>query len=135
MSKKTKREIPAEIRESAHKVWLAGLGALSLAEEEGSKLFNNLVKKGESFEKRGKKQIEKVQDQIGERVGEAKERAETVWGKLGSSFDERVAATLKRLGVPTRVEIQKLTKRVEQLTEKVDQLKPKSGSTRATKSA
>jgi len=32
------------LRKSAHDVWLAGLGALSLAEEEGGKLFKALVR-------------------------------------------------------------------------------------------
>ena len=45
----------AEVRESAQKIWLAGLGALSVAETEGTKLFKDLVKKGEGFEKRGKR--------------------------------------------------------------------------------
>ena len=43
-----------DARESAHRIWLAGLGALAKAEEEGSKLFKNLVREGERYETAGK---------------------------------------------------------------------------------
>lgn len=116
--KKTRKKKQSEVRESAQKIWFAGLGALSLAEEEGTKLFSRLVKEGEGFEKRGKEQFEKVQ----EKVEDVRDAAESKWDKLGSTFDERVASTLNKLGVPSRHEIQRLTKRVEELTTKVDQL-------------
>jgi len=126
MAKKTVKESSKEIRDSAHKIWLAGLGALTSAEEEGTKLFNKLVEKGESFESRGRKQIAKVQ----KKVETAVDQAESSWGKLGDAFDDRVASAINRLGVPSRDEIVKLTKRVEELTLKVDELKstPKKSS-------
>jgi poly(hydroxyalkanoate) granule-associated protein len=108
-----------EIRDSAHKIWLAGLGALTSAEEEGAKVFNKLVEKGEAFEARGKEQLSKVQKSVEDAVGQA----ETSWEKLGDAFDDRVAAAINRLGVPSRDEIITLTNRVEELTLKVDQLK------------
>ena len=115
-----------DVRESAHQIWLAGLGALSVAEEEGTKLFKRLVKEGKNFEKKSKKRIESVQGKVEETVDDVRDKAETTWDRLGSSFDENVATTLKRLGVPSRHEIQRLTKRVEELTAKVDSLRPKS---------
>ena len=36
------QELPL-IRSSAHQIWLAGLGALSVAEDESGKLFKTLV--------------------------------------------------------------------------------------------
>lgn len=127
-----KKDLPTELKESAHQIWLAGLGALAVAEEEGSKLFKTLVKKGEGFEKRGKKQYEKVSKTVEGQFDAVRDQAEDAWSKLGGSFDERVAGTLQRLGVPSRVEIQKLTKRVEQLTKKVEQAKPKTTTRRRT---
>ena len=136
---KKKKDLQTEIKDSAHQIWLAGLGALAVAEEEGSKLFKTLVEKGEGFEKRGKKQFEKVSKSVEGQVDAARDQAEGAWGKLGRSFDERVAGALQRLGVPSRMEIQKLTKRVEQLTKKVDAAKPRTttrrSTTRTTKSA
>ena len=44
----------ANIRESANRIWLAGLGAFAKTQEEGEKLFQSLVKEGETVEKRAK---------------------------------------------------------------------------------
>jgi poly(hydroxyalkanoate) granule-associated protein len=116
---KKETKMQKDIRESAHKIWLAGLGALSTAEAEGTKLFNTLVEKGSKYEAEGKKQINKVKSKVEDVV----DKAESNIQKLGDSLDEKVSETIKKLGVPTRSEIQRLTKRVEELTVKVDQLK------------
>lgn len=138
MTKKT-TTIQDEVLDSAQRIWRAGLGALAMAEEEGTKFFNNLVKKGEDFEQRGKKQLDKVQDSVEEQFEGVRDRAESAFGKIGKSFDSKVAEALQRLGVPSRMEIQKLTKRVEALTQKVDELnKPatsKKTTTRSRKTA
>ena len=134
MAKKQKSNLQDEVRESAHKIWLAGLGALALAEEEGGKAFQSLIKRGEGYEGRSKKQIKKLQDRVGGTVEEAKERVEATWDKLGEGFDDRVAGALKKLGVPNRLEIHQLTKRVEELTAKVDKLVTRRAP-RARKSA
>ena len=124
MTKKTKK-VQEDVLESANKIWLAGLGALSVAEEEGSRLFNTLVKKGEGFEKRGKKQLEKVQSTVEGQVEMVVDKADSAFGRVGRGFDAKVADTLNKLGVPSRMEIQKLTKRVEQLTKTVESLSKK----------
>ena len=41
--------------EFAMQIWLAGLGAFVKAQEEGSKLFESLVKEGEAMQARSKK--------------------------------------------------------------------------------
>lgn len=41
-----------KLEKSRHDVWLAGLGALAVAEQEGSDLFQSLVKKGAEVERR-----------------------------------------------------------------------------------
>ena len=109
-----------EVFDSAHKIWLAGLGALAKAEEEGTKVFHNLVEAGEEFEARGKKRFTLVKG----KVKEAREAAGKEFEKLGDTFDDKVAAAVQKLGVPSRDEIQRLTKRVEELTAKVDKIKP-----------
>jgi poly(hydroxyalkanoate) granule-associated protein len=115
-------KIQDELKESAHKIWLAGLGALAAAEEEGTKLFNRLVDRGKDFEAKGKVQVDKVMAE-----------AEKVKTKAGETFeewtakaDERFTGLLQKLGVPTRDEIHTLTQKVEELTAKIEQLKPKA---------
>ncbi len=123
-----KKDFPSDVKDSAHKIWLAGLGALSAAEEEGSKLFKNLVERGASFENRGREAYDEVKDNVKETVDsaadEAKQRVGGTWGKVEERLDDAVTAALGRLGVPSRDEIATLTRRVEELTAVVEQLKP-----------
>ena len=119
-----KKDIPADIKDSAHKIWLAGLGALSAAEEEGSKLFKNLVERGEGFESRGRVRYGDVKNTVENAAEQAKDRVETTWDKVEGRMDEAVSAALGRLGVPSRDEIATLTQRVEELTAVVEKLKP-----------
>lgn len=116
-------EMSQDLRASVQKVWLAGLGALQAAEEEGSKAFNKLVERGESFESRRREDLERVRQSVETVVDEAKEKVESAKDRMGGTFDARVAQTLNRLGVPTRGEIQALTRRVETLTESIDKLR------------
>jgi len=115
------KNVQDEIKDSVHRIWLAGLGALAAAEEEGSKLFSRLVERGRDVETRGKVEVDKVK----EGVDKMKAKAESTFETWGEKFDERLTATLHRLGVPTRDEIRNLTRRVEDLNAKVEQLKPR----------
>lgn len=123
-TKKTEKNVPEELKESVHKVWLAGLGALATAEEEGSKLFRTLVEKGETYETKGKGRFEDLKGDVRDAADKAKEKAESTWDKVEGKFDDTVASTMRRLGVPNREEIATLTKRVEELTAVVEQLRP-----------
>jgi len=117
-------EFQTEIKDSAHKIWLAGLGALSAAEEGGAKVFKNLVERGEAFENKSRETLDEAKDKVEEVTEKVKDRAETTWDKVEARLDEAVTAALGRLGVPSRDEIATLTQRVEELTAVVEKLKP-----------
>jgi poly(hydroxyalkanoate) granule-associated protein len=119
------KNLQDDLKESAHKIWLAGLGALAAAEEEGTKLFSRLVDRGRDVESRGKVEVDKAKDKAREARDKARDRAESAWENVGSKVDEAVTAALHRLGVPTRDEIRTLTQRVEELTAKVELLRPR----------
>ena len=128
MAKKNQKKMYDEVFDSAHKIWLAGLGALAKAEEEGTKVFQNLVEAGEEFESRGKKRFKLVKG----KVDEVREAAESQIEKLGDSLDDKVANAVQKLGEQSREEIHRLTKRVEELTAKVDKIKPAPRPRKAT---
>ncbi|HEV3458020.1 MAG TPA: phasin family protein [Thermoanaerobaculia bacterium] len=128
MTTKTKSNestIQDDVKETAHRIWLAGLGALAAAEEEGTKLFSRLVDRGRDVESRGKVEVDKVVDQATKVVDKAKSKAGSTWEDLGSKVDETITSALHRLGVPTREEIRNLTQRVEELNSKVELLRPR----------
>lgn len=124
------KDMQAELRESAHKIWLAGMGALAVAGEEGKTLFQTLVAKGEEIEGRSKGQVDRVKGKL----QDARAGMGLMLGRLQDGVDEQVTAALNRLGVPTRKEIATLTKRVEELAKAVEKMK-KTAAPKPKKSA
>ncbi len=121
MVKKTKtlaegiseNQLAMTIKESAQQIWLAGLGAYSKAQEEGGKMFDSLVKEGEAIQARTCKAAQV-------KVGELAAKASGNWDKLEQVFEDRVAQALHGLGVPTKKDIDTLSKRVAELVAKMN---------------
>lgn len=123
MSDDDKRSFPTDVKASAHKIWLAGLGALTVAEEEGTKLFKNLVEKGETYEATGREKAEALRDRVEATADRVKGEATGLWSRFDERIEDAVSSAMGRAGVPNRDEIATLTKRVEELTRLVEQLK------------
>ena len=111
---KSKRKKAEKDRKSASEVWLAGLGALSIAQEEGSKLFESLVKEGEAMQARSKKLAKKSKKMT--------DKATEAWDKVEHIFEERVSHALNRLALVKHQDMEELTKRIEQLEISVKKL-------------
>lgn len=130
-------QVSRSIIESAQQIWLAGVGAFSRAQEEGTRLFEALVKEGMNMEKSTRNlassQVEKVRDAVEDRVGQARERAQDTWDRLEKVFEERVQRALNRLGVPSREELAALSERVEALTAELRRLSRAGNQQTATK--
>jgi poly(hydroxyalkanoate) granule-associated protein len=114
------------IMESAQQIWLAGMGAFGRAQQEGTKLFETLVKEGMTLEKHTRKvatgKVDEVRDAVEKNVGQVRERAADTWDRLEKVFEERVQRALNRLGVPSREDLQGLSKRVDQLNAELRKL-------------
>ena len=117
MAKKKERE--SEISESVHRVWLAGLGALSAAEDEGTKLFTALVTRGRKYERTMKKPVDQATVEVKRKVKDVRGRAGKTVKKIERAFDDQIDAALHRIGVPTRKEIAALSRKVEKLTQTI----------------
>jgi poly(hydroxyalkanoate) granule-associated protein len=96
------------IRQPVEKIWLAGLGALALTEEEGTRLFKSLVKRGQGFEKETRTMLERA-------VSTTRSAPREAITRLEDGMTETIGGVLQRLGVPTQREINQLTRRVEGL--------------------
>lgn len=110
-------ELQSEILNSAQKIWFAGLGAMSMAGDEGNKLFSDLVEKGKNFETKASP-VSGVKDSVGKTKG----KVDDLVGRLENSFTDKVAGVMERLGVPTQEEIAQLYNRVDALTEAVNKM-------------
>jgi len=115
------KEVQQDVMENAHKIWLAGLGAVAVAEEKGTEFFKNLMEKGETMEAKGKDQIEKARGAV---TG-VKTVAESYWDTFGQTLDEKFSAVIHRLGVPTKNEIEELNRKVDELNKAIKSLKVK----------
>jgi poly(hydroxyalkanoate) granule-associated protein len=117
-----------------HQIWLAGLGAMAKAQEQGSKAIEALVNDGLAFQR-------KSQAEAQQRLQEATERLTHLASDFGQQttvrvdrlehlFEDRVAKALQRLGMPTLFDLQALTERVAQLEA---QLAKANGASSASK--
>lgn len=114
----TNKDLQDDLKESAHRIWLAGLGALAAAGEEGTRMFNRLVDRGRDFETKGRVEFSN-------QVNQATSTVSSTWDSLTDRIDEAITSALHRMGVPTRDEIHTLTQRVEELNAKVEALRPR----------
>ena len=108
---------------AARKVLLAGIGAVALAQEEIEEFVNRLVERGEIAEKDGRKLVndvmEKRKKQVEDNVDKTVEKAE-------ETVDSNIERVLHRMNVPTKKDIDDLSKKITTLTKKVDELNKKS---------
>jgi len=115
-SRKTARgnaDAAKAVRDSAQKIWLAGLGAFERARDEGPRMFDALVEQGRNMGARA--------------VGMADQALKTMrdneyagrFDKLEKVFEERVATSLKRLGVMTTDQVEDLARQVRELNERL----------------
>jgi len=120
-----KYDAQGKLLESAQQIWMAGLGAFARAQDQGSKLFDALIREGQTIESRTRHfasgKADGVRDKVENTVSNVKERAADTWDRLEKVFEDRVSRSLTRLGVPGREEMQALIDRVEALNRNVRQ--------------
>jgi len=118
------------VRDSAQKIWLAGLGAYERAKTEGPRMFETLVEQGRNMGARA--------------VGAADEALKNLkqanygggrWDKLEQVFEERVSRSLNRLGVLTKSELDDLSRQVQELNENVRALMATGARSAGTRKA
>ena len=98
------------------RVLMAGIGVVSLAQEEVEGFVNKLVERGEIAEKDGRALIDEYMEKRKKRAEESSKRVE-------SEIENRMESLLNRMNIPTRKDIESLTNKVAELTKKVDELK------------
>ncbi len=135
-SKLSEKYTSKSIMDSAHQIWLAGLGAFAKTQEEGMQIFETLVKEGTKLEQRTRQAAEDTVGQVRKTaeagVDSVKTQATGNWDKLEQVFEERVARALHALNVPVRGDIDALGRRVDALSEALDALRAAGAPVRKT---
>lgn len=121
-----------EVRRYARKIWLAGLGAYTKANQEGSEYVKELIRTGERAEKDAKKAVDETLDAANSEIdslkGEVsgvKGRVEAQLDRIESAFDRRVARGLNRIGIPSRHDVETLSAKLDELTALLERVGPK----------
>jgi poly(hydroxyalkanoate) granule-associated protein len=118
-----------DVKAYARKIWLAGLGAYNKAGQDSAEIFKDLVKAGESIERKGKQLVHQQVDAANSQIDSVKssvtgvrEKVEIQLDKIEQSFDNRVANALNRLGIPSQQDIAVLSAKLDELSEVLDQV-------------
>jgi poly(hydroxyalkanoate) granule-associated protein len=107
-------QVAATVGDSAKQIWLAGMGAYSKAQKEGTKFFDSLVEEGEEFQKQAKKAAE---DAFGDVKAKASKSWDQLsWSQLELAFEDGVARALHALSVPSKKDLDTLSHDVAELT-------------------
>ena len=118
-AKKSSPQLASAVKDSAQQIWLAGLGAFAKAQEEGSKVFDALVKEGMSIQRKtqsvAEEKITEATSRMSDMANDIQSKAGNRWDKLENIFEERVAKALSKLGVPSAKEVNALAARVDHL--------------------
>jgi poly(hydroxyalkanoate) granule-associated protein len=101
--------------EATRKVLLAGVGVVALAQEEAEGFVNKLVERGELAEKDGRQLLKDLMERRKKVAEQAEEEV--------ADLDVRIERILHRLNVPTKNDIDALSRQITALTQKVDELK------------
>ena len=123
----------SDVKSYARKIWLAGLGAYAKVGQEGGEYFQELIKAGQTVEKKGKKAVtEKLEaanaeiDEAKSEVSSFKGRVEVQLDKVEKAFDSRVASALNRIGIPSKHDVETLSAKLDELTALLERVARKS---------
>jgi poly(hydroxyalkanoate) granule-associated protein len=116
-------DLAAGVKESAQQIWLAGLGAFAKAQEEGSKVFDTLVKEGVSMQRKtqaaASEKMTQASSKMERMATDIGSRASGQWDKLETIFEGRVAKAMGNLGMPTQADAEALNARIAELERKL----------------
>lgn len=109
--------------EQARKVWLASLGAFSIAQKRGGILFEGLVNEGRSFQARSEKLARQVGNDVGfvvrTRLKPVQQRIENARVEANARVERSVGRVLSYAGVPSKADVDGLITRIDTLSKQL----------------
>lgn len=115
------------VTEPAHQVYLVSLGAVALAQDEFIDLYHKLADEGATFNKDGMRMLRRAEKVSKDEVADVQGKVEDKLAAASDTVETTVEKVLARLNVPTKADIERLSKKIAELSEKVDDLKRTNG--------
>lgn len=111
---------PITARDHAEKIWLAGLGAMSIIQKQGLRIADRMIHEGRAYQARGKELASqlgvKAASLVEARVQPLKDRVQNVRGQVEARFEQGVGRVLSTLGIPSKADVDALIARVDKLS-------------------
>jgi poly(hydroxyalkanoate) granule-associated protein len=109
------QQIGRDLAATGRTAWLAGLGLVAEADEQGRSLFDRLVERGRPLAEKQKQTFSEASDKV--------ERTARELGKLvNDTVEYEVRGALGRFGLATRDDLKALDQRLENLSRELDDL-------------
>lgn len=116
---RAKRATPANI-DQGQKIWLAGLGAVAVAQREGSKAFELLVGEGKRLQASTDRVVRDVQHQasaiVSKRVKPVRAQFTAIKRDVEASLERSLGRVLSYAGIPSKADVDALIVRVDRLS-------------------
>ena len=113
-------------RDTARDVWLASIGAISITRKQSNRFFETLVNEGQGLNQRTMKLVEgtvsDVRTQVKGVIGKVQQTAAANFSQVEGVVGNQVGRVLSRLGIPSKGDIQELSRRVSELNRQVKAL-------------
>lgn len=114
--------VQSVVVDNVHKVFLVGLGAAAMAQDELVNLIEKFAEQGEQTEQKVRESLSEMRDNRKNQAEEAKQKAGDVNKKAEEEMKNRMEGALNRFNIPSRNEIKALDEKISTLSEKIDDL-------------
>ena len=128
-SKKAVATVKHEVndaRDTARDLFLASLGAVSISRKEGARIVDTLIEQGQDLRERTLKlaeaKVNDVRKQVVGVFGKVQQQATANLTQVEGVVGGQVTRVLSRLGIPSKADVQELSRRVADLNKQVKAL-------------
>lgn len=116
------------VLKAAHTILQASIGVLVLGKEELESAIEFLVEKGEVAEQEGREKVSDLLDRGRTDVGKGQDKVEGI-------LDQRIEVVLNTMNIPSKNDIDSLSRKISNLSRKVNALDKKVDGQETTKKA
>ncbi|MEP6882955.1 MAG: phasin family protein [Dokdonella sp.] len=106
--------------DKSRKVWLAGLGAFSIAQKQGMELFEVMVTEGKSYQQRSEKVVRKLSNEalsvVESRMQPVRIRLKAIRNDAEAKFEQGLGRVMSYAGIPSKADVDALISRVDKLS-------------------
>ena len=125
--------VVSPVVKAARNLLLASIGAIAMSKDEIESLVDRLVEKGEITEKDGRKLVDDLVSRTKKMSQKVEKKTEEQKNKTEDLLNKRIQAVLNTMNIPSKQDIEDLSKKINTLSRKVSNLDKKLSSESTSK--